>query len=223
MLTEEEIAAQTAALEEATAKAAKLEEERDNYRKGLLAREEELKSFKKEKEEEEEKDDNDEKETEWDENSKRFQEETLSKTEKLAEEAAIKALERRNDKTAQQEFRENHPEITDEKWEQVVANYNPKSGKESQKGIMRDLERAYVVYKFDTGETIDPAEIARTNAELKNKEMHVSYGTSGTSGKFEEKKGGVTDGQKSIGERFGITAERLEKEDDSMSATIKIV
>lgn len=206
-----------AKLADAEAARLKAESDRDNYKNGMLTREEELKKLKGGKT-----DQDDDEETEWDDNSKKFQQETLSKTEKVAEQAAIKALEQRNDRTAQQEFRESHPEIDDAKWEQIVANYNPKSGKDSTKGIMRDLERAYVVYKFDSGETIDPAEIARTNAENKNREMNVTHGTSSHSGKFEEEKGGVSEGAKQLGSRFGIDAEKLAKEDDTLEATISI-
>lgn len=222
MLTEQEQQAQAEELRLAKEALAKSDEEKENYRKGLLSREEELKKFKTSKDNEEEKDKKDKEETEWDENSRKFQEETISKTAKVAEEAAVKALEQRNDRTAQQEFRESHPEIDDAKWEQIVANYNPKSGKDSTKGIMRDLERAYVVYKFDAGETIDPAEIARTNAENKNREMNVTHGTSANSGKFEEEKGGVSDGAKEIAGRFGIPVDKLEQEDDSRRATISM-
>lgn len=207
-----------AKLAEAEAARIKAETDRDNYRQGMLTRDEELKKLKETKDDT--KDNTDE--TEWDDNSRRFQEETLSKTEKVAAQAALKALEQRNDKTAQQEFRESHPEIDDEKWEQVVANYNAKSGKDSIRGIIKDLERAYVVYKFDKGETIDPVEIARTQGENKNKEMNVTHGTSSGSGKVEEEKGGVSDGAKELGRRFGISEEQLAQEDDSRRATISM-
>lgn len=222
MLTEQEQQAQADALAAANAKLAKAEEERENYRKGLLIREEELKKLKSSKEEDEDEEDNGDKETEWDDNSKKFQEETLTKTAKVAEEAAVKALELRNDKTAQQEFRESHPEIDDEKWAQIVANYNPKNGKDSIRGIVKDLERAYVVYKFDAGETIDPVEIARQQADFKNKEAGVTHGTSSGSGKMEEEKGGVSDGAKKLAGRFGIPVDKLEKEDDSRFATVSM-
>lgn len=212
----EQLKARLAELEAAKVKA---ETDRDNYRQGMLTREEELKKLK-EANDDTVNDDNTE--VEWDDNSRRFQQETLSKTEKVAAEAALKALEQRYDKTAQQEFRESHPEIDDAKWEEIVANYNPKSGKDSVKGIIKDLERAYVVYKFDAGETIDPAEIARTQAENRNKDLNVTHGASSGSGKAEEEKGGVSDGAKELAKRFGISEEKLAQEDDSRQATISM-
>lgn len=220
MLTEQELQAKEEELRLAKESLAKAEEERENYRKGLLSREEELKRIKA-LEEEKEKEKDDEKETEWDENSKKFQEETISKTAKVAEEAALKALEKGNDKTATQDFRESHPEVSDEKWEKIIANYNPKNGKDSIKGIINDLERAYVLYKFDSGEVIDPAELAKKQAENNNKEMNITHGSIG-SGKFEEEKGGISDGAKELGKRFGISEELLSKEDNSLSATISM-
>lgn len=221
MLTEEEIVAQAAELEAAKAALAKAEEERENYRKGLLSREEELKSFKSKKEEDEKKDDDEKKETEWDDNSKRFQEETLSKTAKIAEEAAVaaamKALQSKDEKVAQENFRASHPTITDEEMVDIMANYTPKLG------AAKDLERALVLTRFEKGEIIDPAEINRRQAEILNKNMNISHGTSPNSGKYEEQKGGVSDGAKSIANRFGIDTKALEKEDDSRHATISIL
>ena len=218
MLTEEQIAEQAAALEATKAALAKAEEERENYRKGLLSREEELKTLKSKKDEEEEEDKN---ETEWDENSKRFQDETLSKTAKIAEEAAIaaamKAVEKKEEKNAQDSFRASHPTITDEEWVEIMANYTPKHG------AAKDLERAFVLTRFDKGEIIDPAEINRRTAENINRDLNTTNGTPSGSGKYEEQKGGVTDGQKAIGSRFGITTEALEKEDDTRQATISII
>jgi hypothetical protein len=221
MLTEEQVAEKMAELEAAKAALAKAEEEKENYRKGLLSREEELKTLKSSKEEGKEDEKDDEKEIEWDENSKKFQEETLSKTAKLAEEAAVaaamKAINSTNEKTAQEKFRASHPEVTDEEWADIMANYTPKLGAE------KDLERALILTKFDKGEIIDPAEINRRQAEERNRDMNISHGTPSSSGKYEEQKGGVTEGQKALASRFGISVERLEKEDDSRQATISII
>jgi len=201
----------------------KTEEERENYKQGLLNRENELKTLKgKEKEVEEVVVENKEEESQWDDASQKFQDETLSKSQKFAKEAAMKVLEKKNDSSAQAEFRENHPEITDEKWIEIVANYNPKNGKDSIKAVIKDLERAYVIYKFDNGETIDPQEINRQQALEKNKELNISHGSTG-SGKFEEKKNSVTEVQRYMASRGGISVESLEKEDDTLRAEIKIV
>lgn len=218
MLTEEQVAEKIAELEAAKVALAKAEEEKENYRKGLLSREEELKTLKTSKEEEGE---DDKKEIEWDENSKKFQEETLSKTAKLAEEAAVaatmKAINSTNEKVAQEKFRATHPEVTDEEWVDVMTNYTPKLGAE------KDLERALILTKFEKGEIIDPAEINRRQAEERNRDMNISHGTPSGSGKYEEQKGGLTDGARAIAGRFGISTEALEKEDDSRQATISII
>lgn len=201
----------------------KAEEERDNYKQGLLNRETELKALKsKEKETEEENEEKNEEETQWDDASKKFQEETLVKSQKFAEEAATKVLEKKNDSTAQTEFRESHPEITDEKWVDIVANYNPKNGKDSIKSVVKDLERAYVIYRFDKGETIDPAEESKRQAQEKNKELNIIHGTAG-SGRYEADKDGATEGQKSIASRAGISVDALNKEDDTLRAEVTIV
>jgi hypothetical protein len=226
MLTEEEIKAKEAEFEaknaefEATkAMLAKAEEERENYRKGLLSREEELKSLKSK--------DEDNENIEWDENSKKFQTETLSKSELIAREAAEKAaksaLEASNEKEALEEFNSLH-NITDEERIELMANLDfTKFGKDSKKGIIKALERALVVTRFDRGEIIDPKEIARRDAENKNREMNISHGSSQNSGRYEEQKGGVTENQKSMAQRAGVKVESLEKEDDSRFATINIV
>lgn len=219
MLTEEQVAEKMAELEAAKVALAKVEEEKENYRKGLLSREEELKTLKTSKEGEEEEDKN--KEIEWDDASKKFQEETLSKTTKLAEEAAVaatmKAINSTNEKVAQEKFRATHTEVTDADMVEIMANYT------NTGNPAKDLDRALILTKFDRGEIIDPAEINRRQAEERNRDMNISHGTLSGSGKYEEQKGGLTDGARAIAGRFGISAEALEKEDDSRQATISII
>jgi len=117
----------------------KTEEDRDNYRSGLLKWKSEARSLQKNTTKETE----EEKEEEWDEVSKRFKEETLTEAEKRAEQAATRVLEQQRERTALQKFHDNHPDLADdENWKRVVAEYKPTST-ESTKAILSDLETAY--------------------------------------------------------------------------------
>jgi len=208
---------------------AKAEEEKENYKKGLLEREAKLKEIKGNEKALGDQDtdddadaDKNENKSNWDEDSLRFQEETLSKTQKAAEEAANKAIETKNEKQAIADFREANPEITDEKWEKIALNYNPKNGKDSPRAIIRDLERAEVLRKFDAGEKIDPAEMRKTEAQENIRDLSSNAGA-GNSGKYEGDNGEeVSEGQLSIATRMRVDKEALEKEDDSLSAEISI-
>jgi hypothetical protein len=212
--TAEELKAEIARIE---ADNAKIAEERENYKKGLLEREDKLKALKdsevppvkKEGEEEEE-------QNNWDEASTKFQNETITKAAKLAEEAASKVISAREGKTAMADFRESHPEVTDEQWEKIVLNYTP-----TDKGYKKDLERAFVLERFDSGEVIDPAQIQAADARTRLLNLNGSAGAGG-SGRYEENKKGLSEGAVSIGSRMRVSEEDLKKEDDSLSAEIKI-
>lgn len=201
----------------------KVEEEKENYKKGLLEREAKIKELKEkgERKDEDEEDKDDDEDTDWDDASKRFQEETISKTEKKAEEIVNKAIEAKNEKQAIMDFRESHSDITDEQWEKILLNYTPKNGKDTQKAIIKDLERADVLRRFDAGEKIDPAEIRKNEAQDKLKDLS-SNAQLGNSGKYNEQGNNISDGQLNIASRMRVSQESLEKEDDSLEAEIKI-
>jgi hypothetical protein len=205
--------------EELKAELAKVEEERENYKKGLLEREAKLKELKDSEKtsiEEEE-----EETPEWDEASKKFQAETILKTQKSTEEIVTKTIEAKNEKQAVADFREANPNITNEQWEQIILNYNPKNGKDSPKKIMKDLERANALRMFDAGEIIDPVKLQKEEAQNRLRDLSAN-GALGNGGRYEEDKKGVSEGQISIGSRMRVSAEALKKEDDTLSAEIKL-
>lgn len=141
----------------------KAEEERDNYKKGLLSKKKEfnrtLETTQEEKKEEKQDDSN------LDETEK-TRRETLSQAEKIAEEKATKVLEKQNEDAAIEEFIEENPELNDpENWAKIVANYNPKSGRKTTKAILKDLKRALFIAKFEAGEIDGIAEEAEKNGE----------------------------------------------------------
>jgi len=216
--TTEELKAKLAEVEE---EKRKIEEEKDNYKKGLLEREAKLKELKSSDDSNLNSNEDEDDSSDWDEASKKFQQETISKTEKKAEEVVAKAIESKNEKQAIADFRDANPEITDEDWAKIVLNYDPKNGKDSPKAIIKDLERANVLRMFDAGEKIDPAELRKTDAQNRLRDLSTSTGAA-PSGRYEEDAKTVSEGQISIASRMRVAPEELEKEDDSLSAEIKI-
>lgn len=201
---------------------AKIIEERDNYKQGVIAKENELKKFKKPEEKKEEENEEEEEESNWDEASLKFQTETLTKSELVAEQAAAKVLEKRTEKSAQSKFLETHADVTPEVWEKVVANYTPQNGKDSEESIMKDLDRAYFLYRFDNNLPITQVDTTKIQGENQVKEAAISHGSS-FSGESEEDQSNISDGQLMMATRMGVSKEALEKEDDSLRAEIDIV
>lgn len=203
---------------------AKIAEERDNYKQGVIAKENELKKFKKPEAQQEERKEGEEEEeeTQWDDASLKFQNETLTKADKIAQDAAAKVLEKRTEKTAQSKFLEAHKDVTAEVWEKVVANYTPQNGKDSEESVIKDLERAYFLYKFDNNLPIVATDTSKIQGENQIKEAAITHGSS-ISGESEEEVGKVSDNQILMGQRMGVSKEALEKEDDSLHAEISIV
>lgn len=210
--TAEELQAEVERLE---VEKTKVEEERENYKKGLLEREEKIKTLKKGSSEEDEEENG----SKWDEASTKFQEETILKSTKQAEEAAAKVIETKNEKQAIAEFLEQN-KLSDEEWQKILTNYTPTNGKDTIGSIKKDLERAFVLHKFDSGEIIDPEKIKQTEAQRTIKELGSN--ANGNYGKYEEQKENVSDGQLSIATRMRVSEEALKNEDDTLSAEIKI-
>jgi hypothetical protein len=206
-------------VEELKAELAEVQEERENYKKGLLEREAKLKELKDSERIPIEKDEEDE--PEWDEASKKFQAETILKTQKSTEEIVTKTIEAKNEKQAVADFREANPNINDEQWEQIILNYNPKNGKDSPKKIMKDLERANALRMFDAGEIIDPVKIQREDAQNKLRDLNANAGPS-NNGRYEVDKNKVSEGQISIASRMRVSEDALKKEDDTLSAEISL-
>lgn len=185
-----------------------------------------MKKFKKSEtidDKEEENDENDEEDIQrWDDASLQFQKETLTRSEKVAIEAATKALEKKTEKLAQSKFLSSHTDVTPEVWEKVVANYTPQNGKDSEESIMKDLDRAYFLYRFDNNLPIVPVDTSKVQGENQVKEAAITHGSS-VSGESEEDDNKVTDSQLYIASKMGVSKEALEKEDDSLRAEIQIV
>ena len=212
-------------VEELRAQLAKTEEERENYKKGLLEREAKLKELKNVKVEEEpvKQEEDQEDEPDWDEASRKFQEETLKKTQKAAEEIVTKTIESKNEKSAIQKFRDANLSMTEDEFQRVLANYNPdKFGKDSVEAVIKGLERADVLRRFDSGEVIDPAQVQKTIAQETLKDLSSNAAGAGYAGGREPEKG-ASAGAISIGQRMRVSKEALEKEDDSPVAEINIV
>lgn len=212
-----------AKLAEVEAQKAKAEEERENYKKGLLSREEELKKFKKQDDNNDDEGNNDDEDFQWDDASAKFQSETLSKSEKIAEQAAVKALEKRTETSAQSKFLSSHQDITQEVWEKVVANYSPQNGKDSEENILKDLERAYILYRYDNNLPIGQVDTSKQEGEEKVKQVAITHGAPVVPSEQEDDDSKVTDSQLYIASKMGVSKEALEKEDDSLRAEISIV
>jgi hypothetical protein len=167
----------------AKAKIEKLENDKENYKKGLLK----YKKFSLTPEKEEKK--VEEEYPEWDDASKKFQKQTLSEAEKRAEARAMAVIEKANEKSAIASFLSNHPDVKNQ-WDDIVANYTPKNGKETQADIMKDLERALVLTQYEKG-TLNKSDkkgekaVANLNTVSKTTSKNAPEGAALTKGALE--------------------------------------
>jgi len=132
------------------AKLAKAEEDRDNYKKGMLKYKQTQKGEVVEEEGEEEEGD----------------EEKINLTEvrDVATKAASEMLEKANEKSAITEFTNRYPALKDPvKWREVLVNYSSRSGKGNVESITKDLEAALVLAKHYGGGKIKGEEITLSN------------------------------------------------------------
>lgn len=129
-------------VESLKAKLAKEIEDKENYKKGLLA----LKAKK-------EKGDNDEEEIDV----KNIAEETATNV-------ATKAIEKSNEKTAISQFINKYPALKDSlAWTKIIENYNPKNGKDSVEAIKTDLEAALILARHYGGGKVAEKEVTLNN------------------------------------------------------------
>lgn len=189
---------------------AKLEEERSNLSKAVSRLNQERKLPKEEEKEEEES-------TEWDDDSKKFQKETLSHAEKVAEKKAQAIIEQYTEKAAIDTFIEKHPDLKKkESWSEVMANYHPKNGKETPQAILKDLERALFLTQYEKGE-LTPKE------ENKAEKMIADLTTvSNTSSKTVKQSNALTAGEIRLAEAMRVDLKKLAAEDLSKPAEIKL-
>lgn len=200
----------------------KMEQERDNYKMGLLKFKKAEKTLELKKEETEQENEN----SDWDEQSQKFQTQTLSRAEKVAQKAAESVFRKSNEKQAIGSFLERYPDFqADEAWQEILSNYHPKNGKDSVTGIVRDLERARVTVLYEQGELDKVSAEAEKRGKQKGyaESMHADFMTSSTtrhkSGSSKEG-GEVSEGALQMAAKFRIDPKKLAKEDDSNRATI---
>lgn len=182
---------------------AKEQEEKENYKQGMLKYKEQAKE-----------------EPQWDEDSQKFQKQTLSKAEQLAEEKARKTVEEFNEKAGIARFQETHPDVD---MKEVLANYNPKNGKFSADSVVRDLERALVLHQYDTGNlsTAKAEEKGRKKgmAEAKVADLNA---ISTTSQKTVPQGSSLTDSELQMAKMMKVNPEKLAAEDMTKPAEIEI-
>ena len=175
-------------VESLKARLAKAEEERNNYKTGLLK----LKKSQKEGSDEDGVDDEDIEDKKDD-----------IDVQSVATNAALGVIEKSNEKTAISEFTQKYPALKDPvMWRKVIENYNPKSGKGSSRDILEDLEAALILAKYYGGGKIAEKEITL------NKFASVTPGGSSyrDSGSSE-----INDSTIQMGKMMGVSAEDLQK------------
>lgn len=196
---------QTESPEELKARLAQLEKEREDYKNMALKYKSEAKEKTLETEEEY---------PDWDEQSKKFQKQTIELAQKTATEVTQKQVEKTNEKNAIASFIEKNPELADDKrWSEVVKHYQPRS-KDSVQDIVKDLRRAYVLYQDDMGLLVSKGGAKPDVSDLGT--VGKTTSKSATQGKT------LTEGEKRIAKLMKVDPERLAEEDMTKPATIEI-
>ena len=117
------------------AKLKKAEEERENYKTGMLKYKKQVKEVDSE--------------------------EDVPNVSEVAEKAALSVIERNNERIAINRFTEKYPALRDPaKWREVIVNYSPRNGKESSESISKDLEAALMLAKHYGGGKVGGEEIS---------------------------------------------------------------
>lgn len=194
----------------------KEQEEKENYKKGLLSVKKKTLTPEQPKKVEENVAEIEEY-PDWDEASKMFQKQTLNQAESIAERKAKEMFEKYNEKTGISKFIAEHKELSDDvKWNEVIINYTPKNGRDTVEGIMEDLNRAYILTQYEKGEL---------NLPNKNKDVKSGVANAQTISKTTSKS--VSDGKtlsesaRKLAQRMKVDPEKLAKEDDSLHAEIQ--
>lgn len=142
-------------MEELKERLAKAEEERENYKQGLLSEKAKSRTLKTEKSVE-----TTEEEKTFEESGLTWDQWTKLQAKKAADEAVIRAksetlteIGKINEKTAIKSILIKIPELQkDDVWQQVISRYSSFRGKENVDDIVLDLEDAYFLYKKDKGQ-----------------------------------------------------------------------
>jgi len=219
-------------VEELKAQLKKSEEDKENYKQGMLTSKKKLKSLEIEEErqvgsEEEEEEQQQEEQQTWDESSQKFQDETITKAGEAAAEAAKKILESTNETDAINEFVNDNPELVDDaNWGLVVSNYVSKHGKGSIINIKKDLSRALLLAKDESPELTalfeKRNEVGANDAQQKAKDLNAIANT-GNKKVQQEQQSNLSDDSVFMAKKMKTPIEELEKETDSQSAEIELV
>lgn len=195
-------------------KMSKLEELKENYKKGMF-------KYKKLSTEPEKEEEQEEEYPEWDENSKKFQTQTLSEAKKVAETQAKQIVEKNNEQEAISQFLTSHPGIED-RWDNVISNYTAKNGKDNVKSILKDLERAYVITRYESGELDKISEEATKKGIAQSKAEELSTVSKTTSKTASQGTPAISQGAIDLANKMRVDPAKLAEEDDSLTAEIKL-
>jgi len=158
----------------------KLKKERDNYRKATL-------KYKKK--------------------SKNVEDDSV---EQAAEKAVKKTLHKQNETQAINEFLDKNPEYNDvDLRKDLFANYQNKSGQNDVESIIKDLERASVVTKFDKGDNVKQ----KNNPNSKLSSLQTVSGIGMKKSRVE--KSNVSEGAIKMAEKLRVDPKKLEEIDDT--------
>lgn len=134
--------------EELTARLQKAEEERENYKEGLLAAKTKLRTLEGGDGSDSGKTDDDSKK-----DDKVLKPEDREGIVAEAERRVFTKLSKGNEKTAIKSVCSQYPELLDDAvWSKVMTHYRPTRGKDTPEAIQADLEDAFILYKKDRGE-----------------------------------------------------------------------
>ncbi len=195
----------------------KVETEKENYKKGMLKYKRSLDPEEKQEKQEEK---TEVEYPEWNDDSKKFQEQTEKKAEIIAERKASQIIEKQNEKTAISNFISKHQELDDnDRWTDLISNYHPKNGKETPQDIEKDLERAYFMSRYERGEITDIEAKAFKKGEQKGKTekqiADLSSISTTTQKSVKQEGNSVSEGALNLARKLRVDPAQLAKEDDS--------
>lgn len=195
----------------------KEQEEKENYKKGLLSIKKKTLTPEPIVNEIEETNEEIEDYPDWDEASKKFQKQTLTQAELIAEKKANEMFEKYNEKAGISKFIEEHSELADDaKWNEVIINYTPKNGRDTVEGIVKDLNRAYILTQYEKGEFNLPNKNKEVNSNIANAQV-----VSKTTLKSISEGKALSESSRKLAQQMKVDPEKLAKEDDSLHAEIE--
>lgn len=180
-------------VESLKARLAKAEEERENYKKGMLK----YKSKTKGEVVDEDEDEDEEVDVKG-----------------VATQAATQVIEKANEKSAIAQFTNKYPALKDPKaWNEVLLNYNPKNGKGSVDDIQKDLEAALMLAKHYGGGKVAEKEISLNEYASVSRAGSNAYHDEGST---------VKESTLSMAREFKHDPEKVKNESDYLTAEIQL-